>query len=144
MLLVIKLAGAPLKATRRATYLKISLTPHGIDGTCFREFIKAAKRKLSQLLTIGLNARRLCHLVNRGLYKTFVRSITEYGVYLTNFSSRANRIPRPRTQPIPANARILCQGSTNRQKFTEYRITPARRRRLRDKLLVHLAEEERP
>lgn len=70
-------------------YLGVSLTPSGISDTKTLTRLRKARTRLLQLARVGLNSRGFPPHVNRRLYLSLVRYITEYAIHLTRLRPAA-------------------------------------------------------
>ena len=75
------LSGEPLRNVESSVYLGVSLTTSGITEKKHVMRVKAAQRRLMQLIPIGIHIRGFNTNLCAMLYRVFVRSIYEYSLH---------------------------------------------------------------
>ena len=78
-----RLAGEVLHQSTREPYLGISLTVQGVDTTATLERVEKANKRLSMVNRLGVNRAGFSLKTNIYLFRTFIRSMIEYGLHLT-------------------------------------------------------------
>ena len=79
----LRLAGEILQKSTREQYLGISLTVRGVDSTATLERVQKANKRLSMINRLGVNRSGFSLKTNIDIFRTFIRSMIEYGLHLT-------------------------------------------------------------
>jgi len=141
----LKLQGQKIKEVTYAEYLGITMGVDGITHHHLYERIVKAKKRLGQLHNIGLNNHGFDINTNRRLYKTLVRSMTEYQMHLTPISPQVNSIYQAMERQL---FKAVTGFQTDRnawiRKVLQLESIHDRRIKLRDLLQTRLLQCERP
>ena len=86
-----RLAGGILQRSTREPYLSISLTVEGADDTATLERMEKADKRLRIVNRLGVNRSRISLMNNIALFRTFIRSMIEYGLHLTLAQPQSNK-----------------------------------------------------
>jgi len=140
-----KLAGGTLKEVREAEYLGITMNLAGITTTHLLNRLSSAQQRLGQLNRIGMNKKGLNLVVNRRLFISLIRSMTEYQLHLTPAPYQVRSKYRGLEQQFFRTAGGFKETKTAWwRKVFKLPSIDGRRYTLREGLKTRLTDSERP